>query len=96
MIKNKLLAIVLCVKKFQGVLINKKFVNKTDSSTSKFALEKDVKNIVSKQNFARWQVILSCLHLEVFLIKEEQNLLIHYLSSEFLTINPSLLSKNPL
>ena len=52
-VKKELLAIVLCVQKFQGELINKKFIIKTDSRASKFVLEKDVKNLVSKQIFAR-------------------------------------------
>ena len=59
----------LCVKKFQGELINKKFIIKTDSRALKFVLENDVKNLVSKQNFSRWQAMLSCFDFEVMPIK---------------------------
>ena len=60
-VKKEVLAIVLFVQNFQGDLINKDFLVRTDSKASKFIFEKDVKNLVSKQIFARWQAILSCL-----------------------------------
>ena len=75
----ELLGIVLYFQKFQGKLIDKKFVIKTDSRASKFMLEKDVKNLVSKQIFPRWQVNLSCIDFEVLPIKVKQNLLVDYL-----------------
>ena len=71
-VKKELLAIVFCVQKFQGALINKKIIIKTNSRASKFVLEKDVKNLISKQMFAKWQAILSCFDFEVLLIKGEQ------------------------
>ena len=95
-VKKELLAIVVCVQKFQGELINKRFIIKTDSRASKFVFKKDVKNLVSKQIFAKWQAILSCFDFEIVSIKGEQNPLADYLSKEFLTPKISLLSKHSL
>ena len=53
-VKKEVLAIVLCISKFQNNLINKNFVLRIDCKSAKEILEKDVKNIVSKQIFARW------------------------------------------
>ena len=52
-VKKEILSIVLCVQNFQSDLINKNFVIKMASKASKFVLEKDVTNFVSKQIFAR-------------------------------------------
>ena len=68
-VKKEILSIVLCVQKFQSDLINKSFVIKTDSRASKFVLEKDGKNLVSKQIFARWQAISSCFDFQILPIK---------------------------
>jgi len=51
---KEILSIVLCVSKFQSDLINKTFTLRVDCKSAKEILEKDVKNIVSKQIFARW------------------------------------------
>ena len=83
-VKKEILSIVLCVQKFQSDLINKNFVIKTDSRASKFVLEKDVKNLVSKQIFARWQAILSCFDFQILSIKGVENPMADYLSREFL------------
>ena len=58
-VKKEVLSIVLCVSKFQSDLINKKILLKIDCKAAKYILQKDVKNLVSKQIFARWQVLLS-------------------------------------
>ena len=83
-VKGEILSIVLCVQKFQSDLINKNYVIKTDSRASKFVLEKDVKNLGSKQVFARWQAILSCFNFQILSIKGVKNPLADYLSREFL------------
>ena len=57
-IKKEILAIVLCIQKFQEDVFNKKFLICVDCKNTKEILQKDVKNIVSKQIFARWQAIL--------------------------------------
>ena len=51
--KNEVLLIVLCISKFQSDLLNKKFLLKIDCKVTKDILQKDVKNLVSKQIFAR-------------------------------------------
>ncbi|KAA0066357.1 Enzymatic polyprotein [Cucumis melo var. makuwa] len=83
-IKKEVLAIVLSVQKFQGDLINKEFLVRTDSKASKFIFEKDVKNFISKQIFARWQTILSCFDFKIEPIKGSENSLAGYLSREHL------------
>ncbi|KAA0040829.1 polyprotein [Cucumis melo var. makuwa] len=83
-VKKEVLAIVLSVQKFQGDLINKEFLVRTDSKASKFIFEKDVKNLISKQIFARWQTILSCFDFKIEPIKGSENSLADYLSREHL------------
>ena len=68
-VKKEILSIVLCISKFQNDLINKTFVLRVDCKSAKEILEKDVKNIVSKQIFARWQSILSCFDFKIEFIK---------------------------
>ena len=58
-IKKEILSIVLCIQKFQSDLLNKKFLLRIDCKSAKDVLQKDVKNLASKQIFARWQAILS-------------------------------------
>ncbi|KAH1257104.1 Enzymatic polyprotein [Glycine max] len=60
-VKKKVLAIVLCISKFQSDLLNQKFLIRIDYKSAKDILQKDVKNIASKQIFARWQAILSSI-----------------------------------
>ena len=55
--KNEILAIVLCIQKFQSDVFNKKFLLQVDCKSAKETLQKDVQNLVSKQIFARWQAI---------------------------------------
>ena len=52
-IKRKILSIVLCIYKFQDDCFNKKFLMRIDCKSAKHVLQKDVKNLVSKQIFAR-------------------------------------------
>ncbi|RDY00307.1 Orf V, partial [Mucuna pruriens] len=52
-VKKEILAIVLCVSKFQSDLLNKKFIIRVDCKSAKDILQKDVKNLASKQIFAR-------------------------------------------
>ncbi|KAH1262561.1 polyprotein [Glycine max] len=58
-VKKEVLAIVLCISKFQSDLLNQKFLVRVDCKSAKDILQKDVKNLASKQIFARWQAILS-------------------------------------
>ena len=51
---------------------------------SKEIIDKDVKNLVSKQVFARWQAILSVFDFKIEYIKGESNSLPDYLTREFL------------
>ena len=93
-IKKEILSIVLCIQKFQHDLMNKKFLLRVDCKSAKEVLEKDVKNIVSKQIFARWQSLLSCFDFEIEFIKGKENSIPDFLTREFLQGNP-LSMKNP-
>ena len=84
-VKKEVVLIVLSVQKFQGDLINKDFLVRTDSKASKFIFEKDVKNFISKQIFARWQAILSCFDFTIEPIKGTSNCLANYLSREHIS-----------
>lgn len=86
-IKKEILSIVLCISKFQDDLINKSFLLRIDCKAAKDVLQKDVKNIVSKQIFARWQAILSNFDFNIEYIKGEQNSLPDFLTREFLQGN---------
>ena len=83
-IKKEILAIVLCVTKFQDDLYFKKFLLRIDCKSAKEILQKDVKNLVSKQIFARWQAILSAFDFEIEFIKGSANSLPDFLTREFL------------
>jgi hypothetical protein len=78
------LAIVKVVSKFQGELLNQKFLLRIDCKAAKDVLQKDVENLVSKQIFAAWQAILSCFDFDIEHIKGEINSLPDLLSREFL------------
>ena len=47
-------------------------------------LQKDVKNLVSKHIFARWQALLSCFDFEIIHIKGDKNALPDFLTRKFL------------
>ena len=68
-IKKEILAIVLCIFKFQDDLFLKKFLLRIDCKSAKEVLQKDVKNLVSKQIFPRWQAILSAFDFDIEFIK---------------------------
>ena len=82
--KKEILAIVLCIQKFQSDVFNKKFLLRGDCKSAKEILQKDVQNLVSKQIFARWQAILSVFDFEIEFIKGSSNVLPDFLSREFL------------
>ncbi|CAN1314279.1 hypothetical protein LINPERPRIM_LOCUS29259 [Linum perenne] len=83
-VKKEVLAIVLCVQKFESDLINQKFLIRVDCQAAKGILEKDVKNLASKQIFARWQAILSVFDFDIEIIKGQANSLPDFLTREFL------------
>jgi hypothetical protein len=83
-IKKEILSIVLCIQKFQDDLINKTFLLRVDCKSAKEIIQKDVKNLVSKQIFARWQALLSAFDFEIEFIKGENNSLPDFLTREFL------------
>ena len=51
-VKKEILAIVLCIQKFQSDVFNKKFLLRVDCKSAKEILQKDVQNLVSKHIFA--------------------------------------------
>jgi len=83
-VKKEVLSIVLCIKKFEDDLYKKPFLLRIDCKSAKPILENDVKNIISKQIFARWQALLSNFDFEIEFIKGETNSLPDFLSREFL------------
>ena len=74
----------MCISKFQDDLLNKKFLLKIDCRAAKDVLTKDVKNLVSKQIFARWQALLSVFDFDIEYIKGVHNHIPDYLTREFL------------
>ena len=82
--KETLSIVVLCISKFQDDLFYKKFLLRIDCKSAKEILQKDVKNLVSKQIFARWQEILSTFDFDIEFIKGSNNSLPDFLTREFL------------
>lgn len=68
-IKKQILSIVLCVNKFQEDLLNQRFLLRVDCKSAKEVLEKDIKNITSKQIFSRWQALLAVFDFDIEFIK---------------------------
>lgn len=64
--------------------MNQKFLVRIDCKSAKDILEKDVKNLASKQIFARWQGILSVYDFDIEFIKGTNNSLPDFLTREFL------------
>ena len=62
----------------------KKIILKIDCKAVKDILQKDVKNLVSKQKFSRWQALLSNFDFEIEFIKEKLNSLPNFITREFL------------
>lgn len=83
-VKKEVLSIVLCITKFQDDLVNKEFLLRVDCKSAKDILQKDVKNLVSKQIFARWQALLSSFDFQIEFLKGEDNSLPDFLTREFL------------
>lgn len=61
---KEICSIVLCIYKFQGDLLNQRLLLRVDCISAKEVLEKDVKNVACKQNFARWQAFLSAFDFD--------------------------------
>lgn len=74
----------MCISKFQSDLLNQKFLLRIDCKAAKDVLQKDVKNLVSKQIFVRWQAILSIFDFDIKYIKRSQNSLPDFLTRKFL------------
>ena len=83
-VKKEVLAIVLCISKFQSDLLNQKFLIRVDCASAKNILHQDVKNLASKQIFARWQAILSIFDFDIEYLKGTSNSLPDYLTREYL------------
>ncbi|GAV59793.1 hypothetical protein CFOL_v3_03324, partial [Cephalotus follicularis] len=83
-IKKEILAIVLCIKKFQSDLLNQNFLIRVDCVAVSSILTKNVNNLASKQFFARWQGILSSFDFSIQHISCDTNSLPDYLTHEFL------------
>ncbi|GAV56555.1 LOW QUALITY PROTEIN: hypothetical protein CFOL_v3_00097, partial [Cephalotus follicularis] len=77
-------SIVLCIQKFQSDLLNKKFFIIVDCVAANSIITKDLKNLASKQIFARWQGILFSFDFTIEHIKGDLNSLTDYLTREFL------------
>ncbi|KAL4189365.1 hypothetical protein AMTRI_Chr08g165080 [Amborella trichopoda] len=82
---GEILSIVHCVTKFQSDILNTRFLIRTDCKAATDILTKDVQNVVSKQIFARWQVILSSFDrtlkrewYEMIQVETESISLVHY------------------
>ena len=78
----------MCVSKFQEDILNQKFLIRVDCKSVKYVLQKDIKNIASKQIFVRWQSILSIFDFDIEFIKESQNSIPDFLTREFLQGKP--------
>ena len=72
------------IKKFQDDILNQNFFIRIDCSAAKHILQKDVKNLVSKQLFAKWQVQFSAFDFDIKYIKGDQFFLPNFLTREFL------------
>ena len=83
-INKEILAMVLTISKFQGDLLNQKFLLRINCKSAKNVLMKNVQNIASKQIVARWQSILSCFDFDIEHIKGSSNTLPDFLTREFL------------
>ncbi|GAV92018.1 LOW QUALITY PROTEIN: hypothetical protein CFOL_v3_35402, partial [Cephalotus follicularis] len=65
-------------------ILNQKFLIIVDCAATNSILTKDVKNLVSKQIFARWQGILSSFDFTIQRIKGDSNSKLDYLTLELL------------
>jgi len=69
-IKKEILAIVLCIAKFQDDLFIKKFLLRIDCKSAREVLQKDVQNLVSKQYLPDGKQFYLHLTLKLNLSKE--------------------------
>lgn len=69
----KILVIISCISKYQDNLLNQKFLLRIDYKLAKEVLIKDFKNLVAKEIFSRWQVILSIFDFDIEHIKGDFN-----------------------
>ena len=83
-IKKEILAIVLCISKFQSDLLNQTFTIRVNCKSVKDVLQKDIKNLTSEQIFARWQAILSAFDFKFDFIKGTSKSFPNFLTREFL------------
>jgi hypothetical protein len=83
-IKKEVLSVVKCILKFQDDLLNQKFLLRINCSVVNQVLQKDVKNLSSKQIFARWQAELSIFEFDIEYIRGENNSLPDFLTREYL------------
>ncbi|GAV63050.1 hypothetical protein CFOL_v3_06572, partial [Cephalotus follicularis] len=65
-------------------LLNQKFLIRVDYSAASSILNKDVKNLASKQIFARWQGILSSIDFTIEHNKGDSSSLPDHLTQDFL------------
>ena len=72
------------MSKFQNEPFNQKFLIRVDCKSAKEVLQKDVRNLVSKQSFARWQAILGVFYFDIEYIKGKTNSIPDFLTREFL------------
>ncbi|KAK9134325.1 hypothetical protein Syun_013655 [Stephania yunnanensis] len=84
--QKEVLAIVLCVQKFQADLLNQNFLIRVDCQSAKSIFSKDVKNLAAKQVFARWQAILSILILILHIYQGNQILFLTFCLLNFLQL----------
>ena len=61
------------------MIFYQKFIIYVDYKLTKYVLQKDVKNLASKQNFAKWQAILNALTLKLNTSKALQILFLIFL-----------------
>ena len=64
--------------------MNQEFFLRVDCKSAKSILQNDVKNIASKNIFAKWQAILSNFNFQIEYIKGENNSIFDFLTREFL------------
>jgi len=70
-VKKKILAIVLCVSKFQDDLFSKRFLLRIDCKSAKEILQKDVKNLFLNKSLPAGKLFYWLLILTLNLSKEK-------------------------
>ena len=67
--------------------MNQEFFLRVDCKSAKSILQNDVKNIASKNIFAKWQAILSNFNFQIEYIKGENNSILDFLTHGFCRIH---------